>query len=258
MKRTTVISLCILLCVCIVGCTADTNSPITSLSSEFSSNPAIETSSTCETTRENESTLSPDTNNTAKPNNSDTNSETSDIGTENNSKPETSNVSTEPNKPEYTKKPELATITENNNKPETSKPQETKPTIETAKPTDKPKPTEPEKTTKPTEPEPQEDPYLYPFNIEQIRKNCINQGKGYGLILDENLTPDNASWAGAETATFDTDGQFLKRLLYEMVEYYSPEYRRDMGLQELNITAFNIYCEPLDNNTYRIYFLFIL
>lgn len=253
MKRITVIFLCILLCVCIVGCTANTNIPKVSQLPESTLDSAIETADTSGESSANKNISTPETSSTAEPDNPDTNADTSNIGTENNSKSENNTVSKEPDKTEDTKKPEPPVVTEN--KPNTIKPQETKPPAETTKPTEKPKPTEP---NKPSEPEPQKDPYTYPFNIEQIRKDCIHQGKGYGFALNESLTPDNASWAGAETASSDTDGQFLKRLLYEMVEYYSPEYRSDMGLSELNITAFNIYFEPLGNNTYRIYFLFLL
>lgn len=128
---------------------------------------------------------------------------------------------------------------------------------ETIPPTESNKPTETEPPAE-TEPEAPTDPYTYPFNIEQIRRDCIAIGRSYGLILDESLTPGNSCWSGAETASYNTQGIRLKRLLNEMVMYYSPTYREDMGLPAVNITAFNIYYESTGSGTYRIYFLFLL
>lgn len=174
----------------------------------------------------------------------------------------------EETKPSQTTTPPADTSTESKPKDETKPAETTKPTEpETPKDTTPPaEESKPEETTKPTEtPKPEEtkpqepsDPYAYPFNIEQIRKDCIALGRSYGFTLDESLTPNNSSWAGAETASSSTQGTRLKRLLTEMVEYYSPAYREDMGLPAVNITAFNIYCESTGNGTYRIYFLFLL
>lgn len=174
----------------------------------------------------------------------------------------------EETKPSQTTTPPADTSTESKPKDETKPAETTKPTEpETPKDTTPPaEENKPEETTKPTEtPKPEEtnpqepsDPYAYPFNIEQIRKDCIALGRSYGFTLDESLTPNNSSWAGAETASSNTQGTRLKRLLTEMVEYYSPAYREDMGLPAVNITAFNIYCESTGNGTYRIYFLFLL
>lgn len=156
------------------------------------------------------------------------------------SKPTEETKPTETTKPSETEKPKDPTPSA-----EETKPEETKPPVEETKPEE----------TKPQEPT---DPYAYPFNIEQIRRDCIALGRSYGFTLDESLTPNNSSWAGAETASSNTQGTRLKRLLTEMVEYYSPAYREDMGLPAVNITAFNIYCESTGNGTYRIYFLFLL
>lgn len=156
------------------------------------------------------------------------------------SKPTEETKPTETTKPSETEKPKDPTPPA-----EETKPEETKPPVEETKPEE----------TKPQEPT---DPYAYPFNIEQIRRDCIALGRSYGFTLDESLTPNNSSWAGAETASSNTQGTRLKRLLTEMVEYYSPAYREDMGLPAVNITAFNIYCESTGNGTYRIYFLFLL
>lgn len=174
----------------------------------------------------------------------------------------------EDTKPPQTTTPPADTSTESKPteemKPtETTKPSETEKPKDTTPPTEETKPEEtnpPVEETTPEETKPQEptDPYAYPFNIEQIRKDCIALGRSYGFTLDESLTPNNSSWAGAETASSNTQGTRLKRLLTEMVEYYSPAYREDMGLPAVNITAFNIYCESTGNGTYRIYFLFLL
>lgn len=164
----------------------------------------------------------------------------------------TESIPKEETKPTETTKPTEAEKPKDTTPPtEETKPEETTPPAETSKPTETEAPAE----TKPQEPS---DPYAYPFNIEQIRQDCIALGKSYGFTLDESLTPNNSSWAGAETASSNTQGTRLKRLLTEMVEYYSPAYREDMGLPAVNITAFNIYCESTGNGTYRIYFLFLL
>ena len=166
-------------------------------------------------------------------------------------------------KPPQTTTPPTDTSTESKPKEETKPTETTKPS-ETEKPQDTTPPAEeskPEETKPPveeTKPQEPTDPYAYPFNIEQIRRDCIALGRSYGFTLDESLTPNNSSWAGAETASSNTQGSRLKRLLTEMVEYYSPAYREDMGLPAANITAFNIYCESTGNGTYRIYFLFLL
>lgn len=183
-----------------------------------------------------------DTSEDTKP--SQTTTPPADTSTE--SKPTDETKPTETTKPSETEEPKNATPPT-----EETKPEETTPPTETTKPDE----TEPPAETKPQE---TTDPYVYPFNIDQIRKDCIDLGKGYGFTLDESLTPNNSSWAGAETASSNTQGTRLKRLLTEMVEYYSPAYREDMGLPAANITAFNIYCESTGNGTYRIYFLFLL
>ena len=174
----------------------------------------------------------------------------------------------EDTKPPQSTTPPADTSTESKPTEETKPAETTKPS-EIEKPKDPTPPaeeTKPEETTppveetKPEETKPQEPtaPYAYPFNIEQIRQDCIALGRSYGFTLEESLTPNNSSWAGAETASSNTQGTRLKRLLTEMVEYYSPAYREDMGLPAVNITAFNIYCEATGNGTYRIYFLFLL
>ena len=179
-----------------------------------------------------------DTSKDTDTNPSQTTTPPADTSTE--SKPTEETKPTETTKPSETEKPKDPTPSA-----EETKPEETKPPVEETKPEE----------TNPQEPT---DPYAYPFNIEQIRRDCIALGRSYGFTLDESLTPNNSSWAGAETASSNTQGTRLKRLLTEMVEYYSPAYREDMGLTAVNITAFNIYCESTGNGTYRIYFLFLL
>ncbi len=275
MKRITVILLCILLCVSIVGCTANTDSPI-------DSTPTASTVSTTETGNDGEQQIVPDTETesskttgattestpeTTEASNTDTDVPPTTTGTTPTTEPDKPDTSLKPDTSTEVKKDETPAPTESNTQqeetkpqetePEETKPQETTPPKEETKPTEESKPTKPE-PTEPTEPEEPTDPYAYPFNINQIRQDCIAQGKSYGFTLDESLTPNNSSWAGAETASASTQGTRLKRFLSEMIEYYSPAYREVMGLPEANITAFNIYFEDLGNNTYRIYFLFLL
>lgn len=282
MKRITAILLCMLLCTSITGCIGNSGSVDSSLSlvSEFEKDRQTETtdssapdtseiddSKVSETTGDHTETTEPDTSagtQTGTPTIPDIIPSGGNTGTGSN-KTDTSKDADTPQetKPTQTTTPPKADATTESTPKEESKPTETTKPSETEKPKDTTPTTEetkPEKNEPPTETKPQEptDPYAYPFNIEQIRRECIALGRSYGFTLDESLTPSNSSWAGAETASSNTQGTHLKRLLTEMVEYYSPAYREDMGLPTINITAFNIYCESTGNGTYRIYFLFLL
>ena len=181
-----------------------------------------------------------------------------DADTSESTTPSQTTISTETDTTTDSSSKEETKPTETSKPTETTTPAETTTPEETTTPSETTKPEETQPPTETTEPEVQTDPYAYPFNIEQIRQDCIALGKSYGFKLDESLTPSNSSWAGAETASSNTQGTRLKRLLTEMVEYYSPAYREDMGLPAVNITAFNIYCESIGDGTYRIYFLFLL
>ena len=267
MKRITVILLCILLCVCMVGCTANT-------SSLMGYSPTAPTVCTPETdSKEEQSDTTNSHNESSETTGASTEStpettESSHTGKENTptvsgpsstTEPDNTSGDKQPNASTGERKNETSTTTGSKNpteetKPQETKPEETKPKEETKTPEES-KPTEPPKAT---EPEAPADPYAYPFNISQIRQDCIAQAKSYGFTLDESLTSNNSSWSGAETANANTQGTRLKRFLGELVEYYSPAYRESMGLPEANITAFNIYFEALGNNNYRIYFLFLL
>lgn len=163
--------------------------------------------------------------------------------------------------PETNKTPETGNSSGSSNTPsqmpsEPEKPKETTPKTEPPAETTKPQESEPSTTLEPTQPSTPKTAYDYEFDIDQIRKDLIALGKSYGLTLDESLTPNNASWANPVFATKSTQGDRLKRLLVESVQYYADkEYRTSMGLSDLGLTAFNIYCESLGNGEYRIYFL---
>lgn len=114
-------------------------------------------------------------------------------------------------------------------------------------------PSAPSESEKPSTPK---TAYDYEFDINQIRNNLIALAKGYGLTLDESLNKNNACWANPVAATENTQGDLLKRLLNESVQYYADkDFRASMGLSNLGLTVFNIYCESLGNGEYRIYFL---
>ena len=235
MKRIILLFICILLCASLAGCNLNSGSVDSSLSLvSDQSKTAIEQTSAIS---------APDTSDAAE-------SSTEAKPTAGTAVPDTA--------AESKNEPALTT-------PETTSPAQGDPQGggETKEP-DAPKetvPPAPETTAPTTETSMSEtptDPYAYPFNIEQIRNDCIALGKSYGFVLNESLTPGNASWAGAETASTNTQGSLLKRVLGEMIEYYSPAYRESIGLPEINISAFNIYCEQTGNGSYRIYFLFLL
>lgn len=143
--------------------------------------------------------------------------------------------------------PEPLTTPQPSSDPAPSKQPETPPT------------SEPEETPEPSQPEQPQQPksdYEYPFNIDQIRLDCIEIAKGYGLTLDTSLHKGNSSWANPVTASQNTQNDLLKRQLQESIMYYADdEYRESMELSPLNLTVFNIYCEPAGNGAYTIYFL---
>lgn len=235
MKRIILLFICILLCASLAGCKLNSGSVDSSLSLvSDQSKTAIEQTS---------ASSAPDTSDAAE-------SSTEAKPTAGTAVPDTA--------AESKNEPALTT-------PETTSPAQGDPQGggETKEP-DAPKetaPPEPETTAPTTETSMSEtptDPYAYPFNIEQIRNDCIALGKSFGFVLNESLTPGNASWAGAETASTNTQGSLLKRMLGEMIEYYTPAYRESIGLPEIHISAFNIYCEQTGNGSYRIYFLFLL
>lgn len=247
MKRIILLFICILLCASLAGCKLNSGSVDSSLSLvSDQSKTAIEQTS---------ASSAPDTSDAAE-------SSTQAKPTAGTAVPDTAAESK--NEPALTT-PETTSPAQGNPQGggETKEPDAPKETVPPApkEPTSTSAPPEPETTAPTTETSMSEtptDPYAYPFNIEQIRNDCIALGKSYGFVLNESLTPGNASWAGAETASTNTQGSLLKRVLGEMIEYYSPAYRESIGLPEINISAFNIYCEQTGNGSYRIYFLFLL
>lgn len=247
MKRIILLFICILLCASLAGCKLNSGSVDSSLSLvSDQSKTAIEQTS---------ASSAPDTSDAAE-------SSTEAKPTAGTAVPDTAAESK--NEPALTT-PETTSPAQGNPQGggETKEPDAPKETVPPApkEPTSTSAPPEPETTAPTTETSMSEtptDPYAYPFNIEQIRNDCIALGKSYGFVLNESLTPGNASWAGAETASTNTQGSLLKRVLGEMIEYYSPTYRESIGLPEINISAFNIYCEQTGNGSYRIYFLFLL
>lgn len=247
MKRIILLFICILLCASLAGCKLNSDSVDSSLSLvSDQSKTAIEQTS---------ASSAPDTSDAAE-------SSTEAKPTAGTAVPDTAAESK--NEPALTT-PETTSPAQGNPQGggETKEPDAPKETVPPApkEPTSTSAPPEPETTAPTTETSMSEtptDPYAYPFNIEQIRNDCIALGKSYGFVLNESLTPGNASWAGAETASTNTQGSLLKRVLGEMIEYYSPAYRESIGLPEINISAFNIYCEQTGNGSYRIYFLFLL
>ena len=247
MKRIILLFICILLCASLAGCKLNSGSVDSSLSLvSDQSKTAIEQTS---------ASSAPDTSDAAE-------SSTEAKPTAGTAVPDTAAESK--NEPALTT-PETTSPAQGDPQGggETKEPDAPKETVPPApkEPTSTSAPPEPETTAPTTETSMSEtptDPYAYPFNIEQIRNDCIALGKSYGFVPNESLTPGNASWASAETASTNTQGSLLKRMLGEMIEYYTPAYRESIGLPEINISAFNIYCEQTGNGSYRIYFLFLL
>ena len=247
MKRIILLFICILLCASLAGCKLNSGSVDSSLS--------LVSDQSKTTIEQTSASSAPDTSDAAE-------SSTEAKPTAGTAVPDTAAESK--NEPALTT-PETTSPAQGDPQGggETKEPDAPKETVPPApkEPTSTSAPPEPETTAPTTEPSMSEtptDPYAYPFNIEQIRNDCIALGKSYGFVLNESLTPGNASWAGAETASTNTQGSLLKRMLGEMIEYYTPAYRENIGLPEIHISAFNIYCEQTGNGSYRIYFLFLL
>ena len=169
----------------------------------------------------------------------------SSTGTEAKSNPPAS--ASTPSSTSSAAEPEQPTAPQPSSEPAPSKQPETPPA------------SEPEETEEPSQSEQPQQPksdYEYPFNIDQIRMDCIAIAQGYGLTLDTSLNKGNSSWANPVTASQNTQNDLLKRQLQESIMYYADdEYRESMGLSPLNLTIFNIYCEPAGNGAYTIYFL---
>ena len=247
MKRIILLFICILLCASLAGCKLNSGSVDSSLS--------LVSDQSKTTIEQTSASSAPDTSDAAE-------SSTEAKPTAGTAVPDTAAESK--NEPALTT-PETTSPAQGDPQGggETKEPDAPKETVPPApkEPTSTSAPPEPETTAPTTETSMSEtptDPYAYPFNIEQIRNDCIALGKSFGFVLNESLTPGNASWAGAETASTNTQGSLLKRMLGEMIEYYSPAYRESIGLPEIHISAFNIYCEQTGNGSYRIYFLFLL
>lgn len=154
--------------------------------------------------------------------------------------------------PETTREPDTTSPPDTSSEPETTTPPDTTVPPDTTTP--------PTETTDPPETDPPvtTSPYDYPFDPEAIRSECISIASGYGLVLDETLTPDNSCWANPDQATPNTQGTRLKRMLAETIEYYSKDYREATGLYPYEIRCYNIYIEDMGDGTFRIYFLYMM
>ena len=136
------------------------------------------------------------------------------------------------------------------------------PADETRKPV---APEKPQEIPKPTETEPQPAPeapeetkpksaYDFEFDMEAIKADCIDIGKGMGLHLDTSLTPSNATWWNPVTASQSNQGTKLKQDLESYIKFHTVENLGSYGIDE--ITDFNIYYEARGNGVYSVYFLF--
>ena len=92
------------------------------------------------------------------------------------------------------------------------------------------------------------------FDMEAIKADCIDIGKGMGLHLDTSLTPSNATWWNPVTASQSNQGTKLKQDLESYIKFHTVENLGSYGIDE--ITDFNIYYEARGNGVYSVYFLF--
>ena len=96
-------------------------------------------------------------------------------------------------------------------------------------------------------------PY-FEFDMEAIKADCIDIGKGMGLHLDTSLTPSNATWWNPVTASQSNQGTKLKQDLESYIKFHTVENLGSYGIDE--VTDFNIYYEARGNGVYSVYFLF--
>jgi len=96
--------------------------------------------------------------------------------------------------------------------------------------------------------------YDFEFDMEAIKADCIDIGKGMGLHLDTSLTPSNATWWNPVTASQSNQGTKLKQDLESYIKFHTVENLGSYGIDE--ITDFNIYYEARGNGVYSVYFLF--
>lgn len=249
MKRIIIIAISLLMLISLISCNSDIPVNNTSIGKTESSGESTVEPKTTDLTF---STAGSKIDTTSEQSSSETVGE--DV---NNTKNNTSTVSSENSAESTTTSEETYNPKSPNEKEETTTPnteEATKPTTEKKEPSQTETTTEKEES-EPEEPKPQTSAYAYPFNIEQIRQDCIAIAKSYGMKLDESLNKNNSSWANPDSASPKTQGDRLKRLLKETIVYYTDDYREDMGLTLLHIEYFNIYCEPMGDGSYLIYFL---
>ena len=104
----------------------------------------------------------------------------------------------------------------------------------------------------PSEPEtPKEkDPYAYPFDIEEIKKDLITYGESLGMKHRTHysdgieVTPDNGSY---ELLSKSSTAWIIKKSLYEQLDYHFHVYQAEV---------FTIYIEPFGNSEYQIYSIY--
>ena len=105
-----------------------------------------------------------------------------------------------------------------------------------------------------SEPQAPKTAYDYEFDINAITADCVEIAEGMGLTHDGSLTPGNAAYWNPVTASRSNQGAALKQSLESYIRFHTVENLRPYGLDQ--IQDFNIYCEPGENGSYTIYFLF--
>lgn len=107
----------------------------------------------------------------------------------------------------------------------------------------------------PSEPEtPKEkDPYAYPFDIEEIKKDLIVYGESLGMKHRTHysdgteVTPDNGSYELPTYLSKSSTAWIIKKSLYEQLDYHFHVYQAEV---------FTIYIESFGNSEYQIYSIY--
>lgn len=108
---------------------------------------------------------------------------------------------------------------------------------------------EPSKPETPKE----KDPYVYPFDIQKIKKDLIAYGESLGMKHRTHysdgteVTPDNGSYELPTYLSKSSTAWIIKKSLYEQLDYHFHVYQAEI---------FTIYIESFGNSEYQIYSIY--
>ena len=99
----------------------------------------------------------------------------------------------------------------------------------------------------------EKDPYVYPFDIQKIKKDLIAYGESLGMKHRTHysdgteVTPDNGSYELPTYLSKSSTAWIIKKSLYEQLDYHFHVYQAEI---------FTIYIESFGNSEYQIYSIY--